>query len=224
MSGDNSGWYLRLGASAVLSVVGPSSGQQVFTLYDTFPLDQCVELEICLWSQDIEAGGRSFAVFINGNVYGWFRYGDKSTDYDRVAMGIVATNSNDDLIVYIDNWYIYTTGKDPVGTDNRLTSDPTTIDFTDQSAHNIELHYQTWSDAGTTWQDATHGIGGFRSQAGPNCDLQRANLESGWAEIVLDWTGGTEPTWVPNEIWGTYFFAAMVAFKKYFPVKKTLKS
>ena len=224
VSSSASGWYLRLGASAVLQAVGPYGGTQyAFTLYDTLPINQWVELEIGLWSQTIEAGGRSFIVFVNGDVYGWYRLGSKNTDYDRVAMGILATNSNDDLTVYVDNWYIYTTGTDPVGTDNRLISDPTTIDFTDQSGHNIDIQYATWKDAGTTWQDATNGVGGVRFQCGPNSDKQRANLESGWAEIVLDWIDGTEPAWPPDVLWGTYFFANMVAFKKYCPDEENLE-
>ena len=224
VSGDSSGWYLRLKASAAIYAVGPGSGGQVeFNLYKAFPLDQWVELEIGLWSQNIEAGMRSFIALVNGNCYGWYRLGVGSTDYDRVAMGVLATNSADDLAVYIDYWYDKTTDADPTGTDNRLTSNPTTIDFRSQSGKDIDFQYQTWEEAGASWQDATRGIGGFRSQAGPNSDKQRTNLESGWAEIVLDWVGGVEPAWPPDETWGTYFFASMVAFKKYFPDEENLE-
>ncbi len=219
----SSGWYLRLKSGSALYISGPSSGQKEFNIYKTMPVDQWVELEIGLWSQNIEAGGRSFIVFINGDVYGWYRLGDTGTDYNRVAFGILNTNSTDDLIVYVDDWDLFTSGSNPIGTDNRLTSASSIIDFTSQIGQNIDFQYATWASAGASWQDATHGIGGFRSQAGPNSDKQRSNLESGWAEIVLDWAGGTTPAWPPDETWGTYYFAAMVAFKKYFPDEENLE-
>jgi hypothetical protein len=224
VSSSSSGWYLRLKASGALYASGPYYGtQNEFNIYSKFPLDQWVEVEIGLWSQNIEAGGRSFIVLINGDVYGWYRMGMDSANYDRVAMGILNTNSNDDLTVYLDDWNIYEMSTHPVGSDNRLVASSTTIDFTAQSGKNIDFQYGTWKDAGSNWQDATHGIGGFRSQAGPNSDLQRANLESGWAEIVLDWQGGLTPAWPPNETWGTNYFASMVAFKKYFPDEENLE-
>lgn len=224
VSSSSSGWYLRLKASGALYASGPYYGTQYeFNIYSQFPLDQWVEVEVGLWSQNIEAGGRSFIVLINGDVYGWYRKGADSTNYDRVAMGILTTNSNDDLTVYVDDWHVYDMGTQPTGSDNRLTASSTTIDFTAQNGKNIDFQYGTWKDAGSNWQDATHGIGGFRSQAGPNSDLQRANLESGWAEVVLDWQGGITPAWPPDETWGTNYFASMVAFKKYFPDEENLE-
>jgi hypothetical protein len=219
------GWYLRLKAGGKLYASGSYFGVQYeFNMYKTLPTDQWVELEIGLWSQNIEAGGRSFIVFINGDPYGWYRLGEKNTTYDRVAMGILGTNSSADLQVYIDDWDIFSKNTHPIGTDNRLTADHTKIDFTSQSGLNIDSQYSTWKDAGTAWQDPVHGLGGFRSQFGPNTDLQRANLDNGgWAEIVLDWTNGIEQAYPPNDTWGSYYFAAMVAFKKYFPDEENLE-
>lgn len=225
VNSSSSGWYLRLKASAGLYAEGPSGGtQHEFNLYGTLPLDQWVELEICLWSQNIEAGGRSFLILVNGTPYGWFRLGATSTNYDRVAMGILNTNSTDDLTVYVDNWQIFDNDTTPNGTDNRKTELHTTFNFTSQAGAHLDSQYATWKDAGASYLDATHGLGGFRSQYGVNTDLQRDNLDDGgWAEIVLDWTGGVEPSYPPSEIWGTYYFAAMVAFKKYFPDEENLE-
>ncbi len=157
VSGNLSGYYLRLKASGALYASGPgSSGQAEFNLYGTFPLDQWVEVELGLWSRNSGDLDRAGCFIINGKFYGWFTNGASGTDYNRAAMGIVATNSTDDLTVYVDDWYIYTTGTSPTGTDNRPTGTSYTIDYTGQSGENVGYHYTTWENGYTF--DANYGL------------------------------------------------------------------
>ena len=220
VSSDNSGWYLRLMEGAELYGVGPgNSGQASFKLWDTFPLDQWVEVEIGLWSRNSGDLDRAGAFVVNGKFYGWFTNGESGTDYDRAAMGIVATNSTDDLTIYVDEWDTTTTDADPAGSDNRPSANSYTKDYTSQSGENIGYHYTTWENGYT--YDAVYGLSpSSRLQFGPE-NGKLPDLSDGWSQIVVDWTSGGTPTWPPV---GTgNFFASMVAFRKSIELEENLE-
>jgi hypothetical protein len=220
VSGDSSGFYLRLKASGAMYATAPgSSGQAEFNLYGTFPLDQWVEVQLGLWSRNSGDLDRAGSFIVNGKFYGWFTNGRSGTNYDRAAMGIVSTNSVDDLTVYIDDWYIYTTGANPTGADNRPTGSVYTKDFTSRSGENIGYHYTTWENGYTF--DAIYGLS-------PSTRLQSSietskmpDLSDGWSQIVVDWAGGRIPPW-PPELIGS-FFGPMVAFRKSVELEENLE-
>ena len=220
VSGDSSGFYLRLKASGALYATGPgSTGQAVFNLYDTFPLDQWVEVELGLWSRNTSDLDRAGCFIVNGKFYGWFTNGESGTNYNRAAMGIVATNSADDLAVYIDDWHIYTTGTSPTGADNRPTGTTYTKDFTGQSGENIGYHYTTWENGYTL--DANYGLfpsGRIQSSIETS---KMPDLSDGWSQIVIDWTGGHTPPWPPNLIGS--FFGPMIGFRKSVELEENLE-
>jgi hypothetical protein len=220
VSGDASGWYLRMGAGTELYGVGPgSSGQAVFNLYGTFPTDRWVEVEIGLWSRASGDLDRAACFIVNGKFYGWFTNGEAETDYDRAAMGIVATNSNDNLTVYVDEWDSNTTGAAPAGTDNRPTANSYTKDYTGQSGENVGYHYTTWENGYT--YDATYGMTpSSRLQFGPEHSLM-PDLSDGWSQIVMDWAGGSTPPY-PPDLMGE-FFGPMIAFRKSVELEENLE-
>jgi hypothetical protein len=220
VSGNLSGYYLRLKASGALYASGPgSSGQAEFNLYGTFPLDQWVEVELGLWSRNSGDLDRAGCFIINGKFYGWFTNGASGTDYNRAAMGIVATNSTDDLTVYVDDWYIYTTGASPTGTDNRPTGTSFTLDYTLQSGENIGYHYTTWEN-GYTFA-ANYGLSPSTRIQSSIETSQMPDLSSGWSQVVIDWAGGNTPSW-PPDLMGQ-FFGPMVGFRKSVELEENLE-
>ncbi|MFZ5883662.1 MAG: hypothetical protein ACOYYI_07795 [Chloroflexota bacterium] len=220
VSADASGFYLRLKASGALYASAPgNSGQTEFNLYGTFPLNQWVEVELGLWSRNTGDLDRAGAFLINGKFYGWFTNAQSGTNYDRAAMGIVSTNSADDLTVYIDDWYIYTTGTNPTGPDNRPTAAVFTKYFTDQSGENVGYHYTTWENGYRL--DGTYGLSpSGRIQAGFETS-KMPDLSDGWTQIVIDWANGQTPPWPPEGI-GAYF-GPMVAFRKSVELEENLE-
>lgn len=223
LSSNGSGWLLRMKENAAMYAEGQYFGAHEFRLYGAFPLDEWFELEIGLWSQNIEACGRSFIVFINGKCHGWYNLGSSGDDIDYCAAGIIDTTSADDLDIYIDDWDVQTSDIVPNGSDNRPSGNYTKIDYRLLDGENLSIHYHTWQNSTNPYLDADHGVGGFRFQTGPNVDLQKAILDSGWIIIEIDWTGGVQPTYPPDELWGTYFFAVMPAFKKYMADEENLE-
>lgn len=220
-AGETGGWFLRLQAGATLYGVGTYFGSlRPFNLYGTLPTDQWVDVEIGLWSQNADAAKRSFIVFVNGDCYGWFMLGD-GADYDRIAAGILGTNSSDDLTVYVDEWYEPTTGSAPTGADNRPTGNTYTLDYREQDGRNLEYHYYAWG-YNTLTLDATYGLTTTdREQSAINQALM-ADLSDGWSEIEIEWPNGTTPTW-PPDVALTYFFAPMIGFRKSIPDEVNLE-
>ncbi len=220
VSGDSSGFYLRLRASGALYATGPgSTGQREFNLYGTFPLDQWVEVELGLWSMNTGDLDRAGCFLINGKFYGWFTNGQSGTNFDRAAMGIVDTNSADDLTVYIDDWYLYDTGTNPTGTDNRPAGEVYTKDYTSRSGENVGYHYTTWENGYAF--DVTHGLSpSGRIQSAVETS-KMADLSNGWSQIVIDWAGGNTPPW-PPDLTGS-FFGPMVAFRKSVELEENLE-
>jgi len=219
-SGGTDGYFLRLMEGAALYVNGPgSSGQATFNLYATLPTDQWVSVELGLWSQATGDLDRAFAVLIDGAFYGWFTNGKDATDYDRLAGGIVATNSTDDLIVYVDNFYLYTTDAAPTGTDNRPTGTQYTLDYTTQSGENVGYHYTTWENGYTL--NATYGLQpSSRIQSG--AELSNFNsLVDGWSLIEMQWQDGGTRSWPPVGT-GDYY-CPMIAFHKSVELEENLE-
>ena len=220
VSSDSSGFFLRLKASAALYASAPgSSGQSEFKLYGTLPLDQWVEVELGLWSRNTGDLDRAGCFIINGNFYGWFTNAMSGTDYDRAAMGIVATNSADDLAVFIDDWHLYDTGLTPTGTDNRPRGPLVTKDFTTQRGENIGYHYTTWENGYSL--DANYGISASTRIQSSIETSKMPDLSDGWSQIVIDWTGGRMPPW-PLERIGA-FFGSMIAFRKSVELEENLE-
>lgn len=220
VSGNLSGYYLRLKASGAIYASGPgSSGQAEFNLYGTFPLDQWVEVELGLWSRNSGDLDRAGSFIINGKFYGWFTNGASGTDYNRAAMGIVATNSADDLSVYVDDWYIYTTGTGPTGTDNRPTGTSYTKYYTDQSGENVGYHYTTWENGYTF--NTNYGISPTNRIQSSIETSRMPDLSDGWSQIVIDWAGGNTPSW-PPDLMGQ-FFGPMIGFRKSVELEENLE-
>lgn len=187
------GWYLRVEQNGALSVVGtpPYSDTTTFHAYGSLPLDRWVELEIGLHSQNGDGVKRAFAFLVNGSFYGWYRQGRmESETYDRAAVGILATNSPDDLVVYVDQWRTASTDRFPDGPDNRSTANLQAHDFRNLSGVQVQYDWATWEYSPTL--DAAYGLyaGTTRLQAGHNLD-RMPSVASGWGEIEMDWPNGT---------------------------------
>jgi hypothetical protein len=210
-SSSGNGFYLRLLENAELAFVGHTNGaNHVYEVSATLPTDQWVEVEIGLWSQNTGDLDRAFAFLINGVFYGWFTRGTSGTNYDRLEMGIVRTNSADDLTVYVDDWCLRSTASTPSGTDNRPTGTLYTKSFTDQSGENVGFHYSTWETQNTL--DATYGLyAESRLQSGVNHE-RMPDLSGGWAQVVIEWVGGVTPPWPPEGV--GEFFGPMIGFRK----------
>ncbi len=204
------GWWLRLNAGGALSVYGydanGTAGQ--FSNYGQFPLDTWVEVEIGLHSQAGPGVKRAFAVLIDGNFYGWYHQGRwEESDYNRVAIGILGTNSAAPLELFVDHWYAKSEGPFPMGTDNRSTAESQIQDYRTQSGVQWQIDWSTWQNNLTL--DSQTGLYSVtdRLQSGRNLD-RMADLTSGWAEIEIGWPQGTPPT-SPNS-----YFGPMVGFRK----------
>lgn len=220
VSADASGWYLRLMENAALWGVGPGTGgQSSFNLYATLPLDQWVEIKVGLWSRASGDLDRAGCFMVDGKFYGWFTKGEAGTDYTRTAMGIVATNSSDDLTVFVDDWYIFSTSETPPGTDLRPNGNNYYKAYTDQDGENVGYHYTTWENGYTF--NATYGLTpANRIQSGFEHSLMD-DLSNGWSQIVIDWAGGATPPWPPDAM--GEFYAPMVAFRKSVELEENLE-
>jgi len=209
-SSTSHGWFLRVRQGGQLYVTGYRyDGLAVeFNVYGTFPQDQWVNLELGLHSQNGPGVKRAFAFLINGNFYGWYHQGRMNGEtYDRVAVGIVNTNSPDPLTVYVDQWRQLTTNAFPGGPDNRSTANLQTQDYRQQSGLQWQIDWSTWE-----WNLIQHPQYGLysannRLQSGRNID-RMPSLSSGWGEIEIDWPNGTPPA-NPNS-----YFGPMIGFRK----------
>lgn len=212
VSGNTSqyGWALRVKQDGALWVHGADSGgtQREFSAYGTVPLDQWFELEIGLHSQNGKGVKRAFAFLINGNFYGWYRQGNTNGEtYDRGAIGILNTNSPDDLNVYVDEWRTSTTLSFPDGPDNRSTAAVQEQNFRNLSGVQVQYDWSTWQ-----YQPTLHAQYGLyspttRLQTGRNID-RMPSLTNGWGEIEIDWPNGTPPPCTNN------YCSAMIGFHK----------
>ena len=215
----NKGWYLRVRQGGEMYAYGfnPSGNPVEFRLYGTFPTNQWVNLEIGLHSQNGPGVKRAFSFLINGNFYGWYHQGNMTNEtFDRIAMGILSTNSTDALTVYVDQWRVLTTNQFPGGPDNRSTANLQEQDYRTQSGIQWQIDWSTWE-----WDltlHPTHGLysASNRLQSGRNLD-KMPNLDSGWGEIEIGWPNGTPPT-NPNS-----YFGPMIGFRKDIAVEENLE-
>ncbi|MCL4869412.1 MAG: hypothetical protein KJ063_10610 [Anaerolineae bacterium] len=215
----NRGWYLRVRQGGELYAYGftPNGTAVEFRLYGTFPTDQWVNLEIGLHSQNGPGVKRAFAFLLNGNFYGWYRQGNMGGEtFDRIALGILSTNSSDPLTVYVDEWRVLTTNQFPGGPDNRSTSHLQEQDYRLQSGVQWQIDWATWE-----WDlrlHPTHGLysANNRLQSGRNLERMPI-LNSGWGEIEIGWPNGTPPT-TPNS-----YFGPMIGFRKYISMEENLE-
>jgi hypothetical protein len=205
------GWFLRVRQNGALYVTGNRDSDNArveFQVYGTFPQDRWVDLELGLHSQAGPGIKRAFAFLVDGSFYGWYHQGRMQAEtYDRVAAGILDTNSADPLEVFMDEWRVPTTTALPDGTDTRSTAALQEQDFRAQSGVSWQIDWTTW--ANDLRLDPTFGIFSNvdRLQSGRNLD-RMPSLTSGWAEIEIDWSKGTPPL-QPNG-----YFSAMVGFRK----------
>ena len=211
-SGGPYGWGLNIRQGGELYVYGydQAGAGREFRVYGTFPLDQWVDLELGLHSQDGPGVKRAFAFLINGDFYGWYRQGHMSGEtYDRIAMGILDTNSNDALEVFIDQWHITTSDQVPGGPDHRSTAPVQEQDYRTRSGIQWQIDWSTWGN--DLQLQAGHGLysASSRLQSGRNLD-RMPDLTSGWAEIEVDWSDGSPPSDLEPSSW----FGPMVGFRK----------
>jgi hypothetical protein len=221
VSSTGAGFYLRLTEGAKLEMRGPGdSGQGGSKLWASMPLDQWVEIEIGLWSQDTGDLNRAFAVVINGDYFGWFTRGVGTQNYDRLAVGIIGTNSNDDLVVYVDEMNTTTTNVNPEGSDNRPTGNSALLDYRNQSGENVGYHYTTW-ESNSPDMNATYGLSATsRIQSGINHE-RMPSLANGWSMLVINWDNGSTPSWPPTG--NGNFFAPMIGFHKSIELEENLE-
>lgn len=213
------GWFLRVRQGGQLYVYGyTSDGTAVeFNVYGTWPQDQWVNLELGLHSQNGPGIKRAFSFLINGNFYGWYHQGRMTGEtYDRIAAGILSTNSVDPLSVYVDEWRQLTTTAFPGGPDSRSTATLQTQDYRLQTGAQWQIDWSTWEWSLT--QHAQYGLysANNRLQSGRNLDRMPI-LNSGWGEIEIDWPNGTPPT-NPNS-----YFGPMLGFRKNIALEENLE-
>lgn len=216
---NNKGWYLRVRQGGQMYAYGfnPSGNPIEFRLYGTFPTDQWVNLEVGLHSQNGPGVKRAFSFLINGNFYGWYHQGNMTNEtFNRIAMGILSTNSSDALTVYVDQWRVLTTGQFPGGPDNRPTTNLQEQDYRTQSGVQWQIDWSTWEWSLT--MHPTHGLysANNRLQSGRNLD-RMPNLNSGWGEIEIGWPNGTPPS-NPDS-----YFGPMIGFRKDIALEENLE-
>ena len=209
-SGGAYGWWLRVKQGGELYVYGYDSdgNPHEFRVYGTFPQNSWVDVEVGLHTQNGPGIKRAFAFLINGNFYGWYHQGHLTNEtYDRAAMGILSTNSNSPLEVFVDQWNIATHDRFPSGPDLRPTTNLQEQDFRNLSGVQWQIDWSTWGN--DLRLDAQSGLYSQpdRLQSGRNLD-RMPDLTSGWAEIEIGWSQGTPPT-SPNS-----YFGPMVGFRK----------
>ncbi|MBI3243369.1 MAG: hypothetical protein HYZ49_13855 [Chloroflexi bacterium] len=205
------GWFLRVRQGGEMYVVGNRDFDNApieFRVYGTFPQDQWVDLEIGLHSQSGPGVKRAFAFLLNGNFYGWYHQGRMQGEtYDQAGLGILSTNSNDPLNVFVDQWRFSTSASLPSGPDNRSTASLQQQDYTNQSGVQWQIDWTTWES--DLRLESPYGLysNTNRLQSGRNLD-RMPDLTSGWAEIEVDWPKGT-PGLSPSS-----YFGPMVGFRK----------
>lgn len=212
-AGGSFGWFLRVRSGGELYVMGyPATGNSnvpvEFQVYGKAPLDRWFELEIGLHSQAGPGVKRAFAFLVDGNFYGWYHQGNMASEvFDRMAMGIVNTNSPNPLQVYIDQWRQPGSAALPNGPDLRPVTAYQAHDYRNLSGVQWQIDWSTW--ANDLVLDSRYGLysKSFRLQSGQNLD-RLADLSNGWAEIEIDWPNGTPPA-NPG-----FYYGAMVGFRK----------
>jgi hypothetical protein len=205
------GWSLQVRQQGELYVTGypPTDGPPItFRIYGRFPVERWAQLEIGLHSQNGPGVKRAFALLIDGQFYGWYHQGRMHSEtYDRAEMGILATNSDEPLELYLDAWHALTQNPLPAGPDARPTTALQEQDYRSQSGVQWQIDWTTWQN--DLRLDPQHGLysASDRLQSGRNLD-RMPPLTSGWAEIEIDWPRGQPPT-RPNG-----YFGPMVGFRK----------
>ena len=209
-AGGTYGWWLRVRQNGQMYVFGydANGAPHEFKGYGVFPQDQWVELTLGLHTQNGPGVKRAFAFLVNGNFYGWYHQGHIQNEvYDRAAVGILDTNSNKSLQVYVDSWRSPTTGTFPNGPDSRSTANVQEQDYRTMNGTQWQIDWSTWGL--DLRMNATAGLfsAANRLQSGRNLD-RMPDITSGWAEIEIDWPNGKPPT-TPSS-----YFGPMVGFRK----------
>lgn len=206
----NCGWWLRVRHNAALYVAGYDRDGifREFNVYATLPTNQWVNLELGLHSQAGPGVKRAFAFVLNGAFYGWYHQGRMTSEsFDRAALGILNTNTASPLTVFVDDWRVGGQTPFPTGPDARPTAALQTQDYRAQNGALWQIDWSAWA-----LDLRLHPTAGLyshvdRLQSGRNLD-RMPDLTSGWAEIEIDWPGGT-----PNPQPGQYF-GPMVGMRK----------
>lgn len=212
-NGGTYGWWLQIRQGGQLFVKGYDSNgvSKEFRVYGNFPQNRWVNLEVGLHSQNGPGVKRAFAFLVDGDFYGWYHQGHMVDEtYNRVAMGILSTNSNAPLELFIDQWRVTTSNKFPGGSDNRPTTDLQEQNYFNQSGIGWQIDWSTWGN--DLRLDPQHGLysNSDRLQSGRNID-RMPDLTNGWAEIEIDWVAGPPPADY-NLLHGA--FAGLVGFRK----------
>ncbi len=200
-AGGNHGWWLRLRQNGQLYAYGYDRDGKAreFQLYATLPVDQWVQLEIGLHSQNGPGVKRAFAFLLNGVFHGWYHQGNlQSETYDRSAVGLINGNVGGALEMFVDSWQAPGTGAFPTGLDTRSTATLQEQDYRSANGAMWQIDWSTWGEQ--LRLDPTYGLysAGTRLQSGRNLD-RMPDLTSGWAEIEIDTPGGLPP--VINSTW-----------------------
>jgi hypothetical protein len=205
------GWYLRVRAGGALSVVGHRDfdGAQIeFSVYGTLPVDRWFDLELGLHSQAGPGVKRAFAFLVDGTFYGWYHQGRmQSETYDRVAIGLLSTNSADALELFVDEWRAATSASLPDGPDLRSTATVQEKDFRTVSGADWQIDWSTWGNNLRLHPQFGIYSDTERLQSGRNLD-RLPSIASGWAEIEIDWPKGMPP------LQPSSWFGPMVGFRK----------
>ncbi len=209
-AGGTFGWWLRVRQGGQLYVYGYDSdgNAKEFRVYGTFPQNQWAELTLGLHSQYGPGVKRAFAFLINGSFYGWYHQGHMQAEvYNRAAIGILDTNRAAPLQVFIDAWRAVTTGQFPAGPDNRPTAAVQEQNYRSLSGIQWQIDWSTWGL--DLRMDPRFGLysATSRLQSGRNID-RMPSLQSGWAEIEVDWPQGTPPNIASG------YYGPMVGFRK----------
>ena len=205
------GWFLRVRQGGALYVVGHrdfDNARIEFSVYGSVPQGRWFELELGLHTQAGPGVKRAFGFAIDGDFYGWYHQGRMQSEvYDRAAVGILDTNANKPLEVFVDDWSAPGTSPYPVGPDNRSTAVLQEQDFRTRSGVQWQIDWTTWD--GDLRLDGQYGVysATTRLQSGRNID-RLPDVSNGWAEIEIDWPRGTPP------LQPTGYFGPMVGFRK----------
>ncbi len=181
------GWSLQVRQNGALWAEGYTLNGDLhaFPLYRTLPTNRWFDLEIGLHSQAGPGTKRAFAVVVDGVFSGWFRQGNMREEiYDQASFGIVDTNTNATLTVYVDDWRKMTEEAFPDGPDTRPEDTLQTQDYRTLDGTQLQYDWATWQYQPTLhpqWGMCTPSV---RLQAGRNID-RMPTLLSGWAEMEV---------------------------------------
>ncbi|NJM07570.1 hypothetical protein HC891_17375 [Candidatus Gracilibacteria bacterium] len=210
-SSAGTGWFLRVRQNGELFAVGQRDFDDKtieFRLYGRFPTERWVDLELGLHSQAGPGVKRAFAFLLDGDFYGWYHQGRmKDETYDRAGIGIVRTNHNDSLEIFVDQWRDLGTTALPTGSDKRATANLQEQDYRTQSGVQWQIDWTTWENDLRLHPQYGLYSASSRLQSGRNLD-RMPDLTNGWAEIEIDWPQGTPDT-RPSS-----YFGPMVGFRK----------